>query len=220
MSSQWVLLIKKKLFISFKEMKQVPRLDVTTLKVLNSIMKRDKDFSILVQSNPYIKNLIETTEKNIISRVHQDLYKKQTSDFNFLFLRYMHLQLIQALLILFKHDPDSIVELSFPRWKMEMTSFLDDQHHNVYHLKKLNRKNILLKEHIFWNQHQLVKYMIDTLLDTFPRRVKVYHSIITLNFSPVYIFVRSVQDTLEPVHSKKLIPLYNKRYADVFREKE
>lgn len=182
-------------------MRRVPRLDETALKTMKRLMKEDTAFTSYVESMPVLKNVVQATEKTLRTRREKDAA--------FLLLRHVHLRLIQAVLSLLKEDPESIVDLNFPSFKLEITSYLDDQHRPVW-VVGVHKKDLLEQESSFWNQKDFVKHVAGFLVKQSPRTIRVSHSAYPMPAAPMHSFLRMVGPVQQKI-PRNFFTLYNEK---------
>lgn len=200
----------KKMTTSKKPTKKVPRLDTTALRTITKTMKTNKQFRTLVQSTPFYKDLVQTVQKNVkLSGVRR--LSENKDELKFLFSRFLHLNLIQSILVLFSHEPDCLVVLVFPRrhMKVEIYTDRDDQDRSFY-LVDVYKNDDIIQQMSFWNKDEFVLYMIGLLMDNLPKEVSVFRSTISVSASPIHTFIQLVGETFGQTKvPQKIVRLYN-----------
>lgn len=200
--------------ISKKTTKKVPRLDATALRTITKTMKTNKQFRTLVQSTPFYKDLVQTVQKNVkLSGVRR--LSENKDELKFLFSRFLHLNFIHSILVLFAHEPDCLVGMLFPRRHMKVEIYTDrDDQHRPFYLVDVYKNDDIIRQLSFWNKDEFVLYLIGLLRDNLPKEVNVFRSTISVSASPIHAFIQLVGETFGQIKvPQKIVRLYNQQHT-------
>jgi len=190
--------------------KTIPRLDAMALRTITKTMKENKQFRDMIQNSPSMKELLQTMEKNV-KLTDMGRLAENKQQLKFLFSRFIHLNLIHSLLVLFSHEPDCLVVLHFPRRHMKIEIFMDrDDQHRPFYLVDAYKNDDILRQLSFWNKDEFVSYLIDLLTENLPKEVSVFRSSISMTASPVHSFIQLVGETFGQTKvPQKIVRIYN-----------
>lgn len=193
-----------------KNTKKVPRLDVMALRTITKTMKQNKQFKSMVQNSPFYKDFVQTVQKNI-KRSAVSTLSESKDELKFIFSRFIHLNLIHSVLILFSHEPDCLVVLLFPRRHLKVEIYTDrDDQNRPFYLVDVYKNDEIIRQISFWNKDEFVLYLIGLLKKNLPKEVSVYRSSISVSASPVHSFIQMVKEAFgETKVPQKIVRLYN-----------
>lgn len=124
-----------------------------------------------------------------IPTVSSVIQRIKKHDIDYMLRRYIHLRLIGALLVLFKHEPDSLVTIRIGKHVLEITTYRDDQHRKFFTVQENNREIVFAKQQVF------VAYMIQMLSSNRIYSIRAEHSSLDHNKrNSIYLFVHAVDD--------------------------
>lgn len=194
---------------SKKPTKKVPRLDATALRTITKTMKTNKQFRTLVQGSFY-KDLVQTVQKNVKLSGVRTLAENK-NELKFLFSRFLQVNLIHSILVLFSHEPDCLVVLAFPRRHMKVEIYTDrDDQQRPFYLVDVYKNDTILRQFSFWNKDEFVAHLIGLLRDNLLKEVSVFRSSISVSASPVHAFLRLVGEAFGQTKiPQKIVRLYN-----------
>ena len=193
-----------------KNTKKVSRLDVMALRTITKTMKQNKQFKSMVQNSPFYKDFVQTVQKNI-KRSAVSTLSESKDELKFIFSRFIHLNLIHSVLILFSHEPDCLVVLLFPRRHLKVEIYTDrDDQNRPFYLVDVYKNDEIIRQISFWNKDEFVLYLISLLKKNLPKEVSVYRSSISVSASPVHSFIQMVKEAFgETKVPQKIVRLYN-----------
>ena len=192
--------------------KKVPRLDVLALRTIAKTMKTNKQFKTLIQSTPSYKDFIQTVHKNVkLKGANLHTLSENKEELKFIFSRFVHLNLIHSLLVLFSHEPDCLVEMLFPRRHMKVEIYTDkDDQHRPFYLVDVYKNDEIVRQLSFWNKDEFVSYLIGLLKENLPKEISVFRSSISVSASSVHSFIQLVRETFDETKvPQKIVRLYN-----------
>lgn len=167
------------------------------LVTIKTMMKQDNKFSSQVMSSPYLKTLLEMTEKNI------------PMDYYTLLLRYVQLRLVQAVFVLLRYETGSLMELVFPyNYRIELSADHDEKNRLVFHVNTY-RSGTLDKSYTFWVIREFIIYLIGVFMKNFPKKISVFRSSLPISSVPVHKFLVAVSEEYDTTIPKKLFRLYD-----------
>ena len=182
------------------------------LKTITKTMKQNKEFLSMIQKTPFYKDLIQTVQKNVKTRGdHVRRMSQSKEELKFIFSRFVHLNLIQSLLVLFSHEPDCLVVFFFPRRHMKVEIYMDrDDQNRPFYLLDVYKNNEILRQLSFWKKDEFLSYVIRLFREHPPKEVSVFRSSVSMTSSPLHSFIQLVGDTFgETEIPKKIVRLYD-----------
>ena len=195
-----------------KPTKKVPRLDVSALRTIAKTMKTSKQFRTFIQDTPYYKDFVQTVQKNVKLRGDRKLSDNK-EELKLIFSKFLRLNLIHSLLVLFSHEPDCLVALAFPRrrMKVEIYTDMDDQQRRFY-LVDVYKNDDMIRQLLLWKKDDFEKHLIGLLKDSLPKEISVVRSSISVSGSPIHAFIQLVRETFDETKvPQKIVRLYNQQ---------
>lgn len=193
-----------------KKTKNVPRLDATAFKNIISTMKKNKDFSSMIQKTPLYKSVMDNVHKELKGATAKKLSGKK-SELEFIFSRFVQLSFLNSLLVLLSQEPDCMVVLHYPSRRSKVEIYTDkDDHNRPFYLVDEHKNGMVQKQFSFWDKNEFVSYVIGILKEKLPKSVDVFRSSISTSSSPIHSFINLVGDTFGKTDvPKTLVRAYN-----------
>lgn len=194
-----------------KSSTNVPRLDAIAFKTFTKALKKNADLKTLLENSPFAMEMLKDIQKNVRAGATTKISAKK-NDLSFIFTRFLHINIIHAILTLFSHEPDCLIVFHLPHnnMKVEIYTDRDDAGRTIY-LVDTYRNNQIQKNLAFWNKDEFVWDLFDLFKQKMPKNVAIFRSSISIAPSPLHLLIQNVNDAFgETEISKRIINLYNR----------
>lgn len=188
----------------------VPRLDAIAFKTFTKALKKNTDLKNMLQNSSFAMNVIKDVQKNIRMGATKKVSGKK-DDLFYIFARFLHLNIIHAMLTLFSHEPDCLIVFHFPHSNIKVEIYTDrDDNGRTFYLVDTYKNDQIEKTLAYWNKDDFVWYLFDLFKEKMPKNVAIFRSSISIAPSPLHVLIQNVNDAFgETEIPKRIVRLYN-----------